>query len=130
MKQLFFLFAFCTTLLACQRTDALVRTSTALTAPNGRTVTLPDFVVGDTARHVFQLHNPNQRALRLVKCGSSCGCTTPDCEPRIIQAGETFNLPVQVVMENEGAFDRSVVVETNADTPFLVLHLTGKAIRK
>lgn len=130
MKKLFYFTVLSMAFNACQRpeTPSLPK-ATALVAIQGRTVLLPDFVVGDTARHVFELHNPGEKPLRLVKCGSSCGCTTPACEPRILQPGEKFQLPVQVVMENEGAFDRSVVVETNADTPFLVLHLIGKALK-
>lgn len=130
MKKLFYFTVLTMAFNACQRPETPLRKATALVATQGRTVVLPDFAVGDTARHVFELHNPNEKPLRLVKCGSSCGCTTPSCEPRILQPGEKFKLPVQVVMENEGAFDRSVVVETNADTPFLVLHLIGKALKK
>jgi hypothetical protein len=129
MKTIFYFTFIIGTLAACQQQEAPVRKATSLIATRGRTIVLPDFAVGDTARHVFELHNANDKPLRLVKCGSSCGCTTPACEPRILQPGEKFNLPVQVVMENEGPFDRSVVVETNADTPFLVLHLIGKALK-
>lgn len=129
MKKLFYFTILTMAFNACQRPETPLRKATALVATQGRTVVLPDFAVGDTARHVFELHNPNNKPLRLVKCGSSCGCTTPACEPRVVQPGEKFSLPVQVVMENEGAFDRSVVIETNADTPFLVLHLIGKALK-
>jgi len=127
MKQLLYVLTISVTLFGCQLGEIPERRVSSLKALNGRTVTLPEVAVGDTARHVFELYNPNQRPLRLVKCGSSCGCTTPACEPRILRPGEKFMLPVQVIMENEGAFDRSVVVETNADTPFLVLHLLGRA---
>ena len=129
MKSTFYLSVFVLIFNACQPKETPMRKGTALVATNGRTIVLPDFAVGDTAHHVFELHNPSEKPLRLVKCGSSCGCTTPECEPRILHPGEKLRLPVQIVMENEGAFDRSVVVETNADTPFLVLHLIGKALK-
>jgi hypothetical protein len=85
------------------------------------------FAVGDTVYHEFILRNPNREAIRLVKCGSTCGCTTPECRPRTIGPGERFTLPVKVVMEHAGPFERSVVLETTADTPYVVLRLSGEA---
>ncbi|MBP5365151.1 MAG: DUF1573 domain-containing protein [Bacteroidales bacterium] len=79
----------------------------------------------------FNYTNEGKSPLVLHSVQPSCGCTTPEWTRTPIQAGEKGVIKISFNPANRpGAFNKTITVQTNAETAVKTLRITGKVIPK
>ncbi len=75
----------------------------------------------------FKFKNDGDAPLILSNVRASCGCTTPKWTREPVAPGATGEISVSYNPKNRpGSFNKSVTVTSNADTPTMILRITGK----
>ncbi|MEZ5026377.1 MAG: DUF1573 domain-containing protein [Chitinophagales bacterium] len=75
----------------------------------------------------FEFTNVSDEPLILENVKASCGCTTPTWTKEPVMAGKKGNIVVQYNMAREGAFRKSISVDTKNGEHF-VLYISGNAV--
>ena len=78
------------------------------------------------AAYEFEFTNTGNAPLLLSSVSSSCGCTAPNWPKTPIAPGEKGKITVEYDTKRTGAFNKSVVVHSNASTPSTALSIRGE----
>lgn len=81
---------------------------------------------GKPATHSFEFVNTGNQPVVISNAQASCGCTTPDWTKDPILPGKTGFVKATYNAAAVGPFNKSVTVVSNAETPSLVLTLSGE----
>ncbi len=76
-----------------------------------------------------EFHFTNEGTVPLVLNGvrASCGCTTPKWTREPVAPGEKGSISVSYNPRNRpGGFNKTITVQSNAENPSVVLHITGR----
>jgi Protein of unknown function (DUF1573). len=68
---------------------------------------------GKPAAHSFKITNTGDAPLVIKDVRPSCGCTTPEWPKKPIAPGETAKIKAVYDAKSTGAFQKSIVVDTN-----------------
>jgi len=76
---------------------------------------------------IFKFKNEGDAPLVLSNVRASCGCTTPKWTREPVAPGASGEISVSYNPKNRpGSFNKSITVTSNADTPTVVLRITGQ----
>jgi hypothetical protein len=81
---------------------------------------------GKPATFSFEFVNTGNQPVVISNAQASCGCTTPDWTKDPILPGKTGFVKATYNAAAVGPFNKTVTVYSNAETPTLVLNLTGE----
>lgn len=81
---------------------------------------------GKPATYSFEFVNTGNQPVVISNAQASCGCTTPEWTKDPILPGKTGFVKATYNAAAVGPFNKSVTVYSNAETPTLVLTLTGE----
>ena len=73
----------------------------------------------------FKFKNVGKEPLIISEVHGSCGCTVPTAPKDPIKPGETGVIKVHYATDRIGAFEKTVTVTSNADTPSKVIKIHG-----
>ena len=73
----------------------------------------------------FKFKNIGKEPLIISETHGSCGCTVPTAPKDPIKPGESAAIKVHYATDRIGAFEKTVTVTSNADTPSKVLKIKG-----
>ena len=73
----------------------------------------------------FKFTNVGKEPLIISNAVGSCGCTTPVWPKEPIKPGATGIIKVHYATDRIGAFEKTVTLTSNADTPSKVLKIKG-----
>ena len=73
----------------------------------------------------FKFTNTGKEPLIISNAQGSCGCTTPQWPKEPIMPGASAVIKVHYATDRVGAFDKTVTLTSNADTPTKVLKIKG-----
>lgn len=73
----------------------------------------------------FKFTNVGKEPLIISNAVGSCGCTTPVWPKEPIKPGATGIVKVHYATDRVGAFEKTVTLTSNADTPSKVLKIKG-----
>ena len=81
--------------------------------------------VGKDYQHTFKIKNISQTDLKIIKIGTSCGCTAAIISDSIIKQNEEaeINVKFKPIVEKLGLVENSIVFESNAVNPYTVLKI-------
>lgn len=69
---------------------------------------------GEDVRHTYYFTNPGNGPLEILRVKPSCGCTTAGEHTRIVQPGETGQIPIKLATKKGGnTISKTVTVTTN-----------------
>lgn len=72
------------------------------------------------------LTNIGRSTLDIVNVSTDCGCTVAKWDHLTqLEPNQSDSLLVQYDTQNKGAFNRKVIIETNALSPTLVIYVKG-----
>ena len=77
------------------------------------------------APHKFKFTNTGKEPLIISDAKGSCGCTTPNWPKEPIRPGETGVIKVKYATDRIGAFEKTITLTSNADTPSKVIKIKG-----
>jgi hypothetical protein len=86
-----------------------------------------DIFKGSKGTYVFKFKNNGKTPLLLAKPESSCGCTVASWPKAPIMPGDSSEIKVTYNTSFEGAFNKTVVVNSNNKKP-VVLHIRGRVV--
>jgi len=73
----------------------------------------------------FKFTNVGKEPLIISNATGSCGCTVPTAPKDPIKPGETGVIKVHYATDRVGAFEKTVTLTSNADTPSKVIKIKG-----
>jgi len=73
----------------------------------------------------FKFTNTGKEPLIISNAVGSCGCTTPQWPKEPIKPGASAVIKVHYATERVGAFEKTVTLTSNADTPSKVIKIKG-----
>lgn len=73
----------------------------------------------------FKFTNVGKEPLIISNAVGSCGCTTPQWPKEPIKPGATATIKVHYATDRVGAFEKTVTITSNADTPSKVVKIKG-----
>lgn len=73
----------------------------------------------------FKFTNVGKEPLIISNAVGSCGCTTPQWPKEPIKPGGTGVIKVHYATDRVGAFEKTVTLTSNADTPSKVIKIKG-----
>ena len=73
----------------------------------------------------FKFTNTGKEPLIISNAQGSCGCTTPQWPKEPIMPGASAVIKVHYATDRVGAFEKTVTLTSNADTPTKVLKIKG-----
>ena len=73
----------------------------------------------------FKFKNVGKEPLIISNSTGSCGCTVPTWPKEPIKPGESSSIKVHYATDRIGAFEKTVTVTSNAETPSTVLRIKG-----
>ncbi|MES2285385.1 MAG: DUF1573 domain-containing protein [Bacteroidota bacterium] len=73
----------------------------------------------------FKFTNVGKEPLIISNAVGSCGCTTPNWPKEPIKPGETAVIKVKYATDRVGAFEKTITLTSNADTPSKVIKIKG-----
>ena len=73
----------------------------------------------------FKFTNVGKEPLIISNAVGSCGCTTPQWPKEPIKPGATATIKVHYATDRVGAFEKTVTITSNADTPSKVIKIKG-----
>ncbi len=78
----------------------------------------------------FIFTNDGDSPLIITNVKSTCGCTIPKKPNKPILPGETEKIQVKYDTNRVGLIRKSIVVNSNAETPTVILKISGKVTNK
>tara|TARA_B100001175_G_scaffold295610_1_gene283833 strand:- start:61 stop:492 length:432 start_codon:yes stop_codon:yes gene_type:complete len=78
----------------------------------------------------FIFTNDGDSPLIITNVKSTCGCTIPKKPNKPILPGETEKIQVKYDTNRVGFIRKSIMVSSNAETPTVILKISGKVINK
>lgn len=88
-----------------------------------------DIFKGSEGTYTFKFKNNGKDPLLLTKPQSSCGCTVASYPKAPIMPGDSSEIKVTYNTSFEGAFNKTVVVNSSAKKP-VVLHIRGRVVAR
>lgn|SRR5690554_4626640 len=79
--------------------------------------------LNDTINRTVYIKNIGNEDLKILRLESSCGCTVAVLQDSIIVPKDSVSFELEIVPDNKGAFERSVVVRSNDAKIFHVLDI-------
>ncbi len=73
----------------------------------------------------FKFTNTGKEPLIISNAVGSCGCTTPQWPKEPIKPGASGVIKVHYATDRVGAFEKTVTLTSNADTPSKVIKIKG-----
>lgn len=73
----------------------------------------------------FKFTNVGKEPLIISNAVGSCGCTTPDWPKEPIKPGASAVIKVHYATDRVGAFEKTITLTSNADTPSKVIRIKG-----
>lgn len=73
----------------------------------------------------FKFTNVGKEPLIISNAVGSCGCTTPDWPKEPIKPGASAVIKVRYATDRVGAFEKTITLTSNADTPSKVIKIKG-----
>ena len=73
----------------------------------------------------FKFTNVGKEPLIISNAVGSCGCTTPQWPKEPIKPGASAVIKVHYATDRVGAFEKTVTLTSNADTPSKVIKIKG-----
>lgn len=73
----------------------------------------------------FKFTNVGKEPLIISNAVGSCGCTTPNWPKEPIKPGATGIIKVKYATDRIGAFEKTITLTSNADTPTKVIKIKG-----
>ncbi len=73
----------------------------------------------------FKFTNVGKEPLIISNAVGSCGCTTPSWPKEPIKPGASEVIKVHYATDRVGAFEKTVTLTSNADTPSKVIRIKG-----
>ncbi|MGB3946443.1 MAG: DUF1573 domain-containing protein [Bacteroidia bacterium] len=73
----------------------------------------------------FKFTNTGKEPLIISNAVGSCGCTTPNWPKEPIKPGATGVIKVKYATDRIGAFEKTITLTSNADTPTKVIKIKG-----
>lgn len=73
----------------------------------------------------FKFTNVGKEPLIISNAVGSCGCTTPNWPKEPIKPGASASIKVKYATDRIGAFEKTVTITSNADTPTKVIKIKG-----
>ena len=73
----------------------------------------------------FKFTNVGKEPLIISNAVGSCGCTTPQWPKEPIKPGATATIKVHYATDRVGAFEKTVTITSNADTPSKTVKIKG-----
>ena len=73
----------------------------------------------------FKFTNVGKEPLIISNAVGSCGCTTPDWPKEPIKPGASSVIKVHYATDRVGAFEKTVTITSNAETPSKVIKIKG-----
>lgn len=73
----------------------------------------------------FKFTNVGKEPLIISNAVGSCGCTTPNWPKEPIKPGATGVIKVKYATDRIGAFEKTITLTSNADTPTKVIKIKG-----
>lgn len=73
----------------------------------------------------FKFTNTGKEPLIITNAVGSCGCTTPQWPKEPIKPGASGVIKVHYATDRVGAFEKTVTLTSNADTPSKVIKIKG-----
>jgi len=83
---------------------------------------------GSDGIRVFEFTNTGDAPLIISKVSSSCGCTIPKKPDAPILPGKTGEIQVKYDTNRVNPIRKAITVISNADTPTIVLKITGEVV--
>jgi hypothetical protein len=81
---------------------------------------------GDVVKHDFVFQNTGTKALEILSCTASCGCTSPDYPFIPIAPGEKSMVSVTFDSKHKAGHQKpAVTIVTNGDPKITVIYLEG-----
>lgn len=84
--------------------------------------------VGDTVTATFTIRNKGNDDLKIKNVIGSCGCTIVNLSDSLLSKNELALISAKYISQDDdiGYVKKSVIVETNIDSSFVVFYITGK----
>jgi hypothetical protein len=73
----------------------------------------------------FKFTNVGKEPLIISSAVGSCGCTVPTPPKDPVKPGATATIKVHYATDRIGAFEKSITITSNADTPSKVIKIKG-----
>lgn len=85
---------------------------------------------GPQVTHEFKFTNTGKEPLILTNVRASCGCTTPSWPKEPILPGKDGAILVTYNTQGRpGAFNKSITITSNADTPEKIIYIKGEVVK-
>lgn len=81
---------------------------------------------GKPVSYTFEFVNTGNQPVVISNAQASCGCTTPEWTKDPVLPGKTGTVKATFNAATMGQFNKPVTVTSNAESPSLVLTLTGE----
>lgn len=78
---------------------------------------------------LFVLRNAGKHPLWIREVATTCGCTLAACEKKRVSPGERTKITVRFTPEEEGFFNKVVLVHCNANASPIRLNVKGKVVK-
>ena len=85
---------------------------------------------GSNGLRDFEFTNIGNAPLIITNVKSTCGCTIPKKPTKPILPGESEKIQVKYDTNRVGFIRKSIMVSSNAETPTVVLKISGKVTNK
>lgn len=87
-----------------------------------------NILVGDTVTATFTIRNKGNDDLKIKNVIGSCGCTIVNLSDSLLSKNELALISAKYISQDDdiGFVKKSVIVETNIDSSFVVFYITGK----
>lgn len=98
--------------------------------PSQKEITFDSLAIGDSFVYELKLHNPNPAdTLHIKQARASCGCTVASLHDKTIAPLSFASARICFRAEKEGLHEKSVIFETDSDTPYVSVLVKGKVIK-
>lgn len=84
--------------------------------------------IKDSVGHKFGITNTGPNPLLIKDVKASCGCTTSNWTRHLVKKDSSASIDVAFNARAAGIFRKSIVVELNADTPYIVFYIKGVVV--
>jgi hypothetical protein len=77
----------------------------------------------------YIIANVGAKDLVIDTVTSSCGCSVPKINKKVIRSSDTTLVSVEFKPVDSGKFSKSIVMKSNTDSVYTVLKFRGRAVR-
>lgn len=124
------LLALAFTFFSCKSNDAAPRAgNTVIRIPN-KSFDFGTLTLGDSLTHEYVIANHGKTNLIINDIKTTCGCTVPHWDRNSIAPGDTTFVRVHFSALDTGFIHKVIVLNSNVDSIFSSLHLTGRVLKK